>query len=336
MRTALLHYWLTSFRGGEKVLSALCELYPEADVFTHALGRDLREINWGREVKESFIASLPFGRKFPQAYLPLMPSASRHLDLGDYELIISSESGPIKGIKKRRDQRHICYCHTPMRYVWDMYEDYYRRAGLGGKLAMKLFTRYMRKEDLKSAQSVDLFVANSHFVASRIKRIYNRDSVVVNPPVDVDFFKGDFEKKNYYLFSGAKVGYKRLDLAEKACKRMGRKLLVVGGGKTSAADLRRAYGEAKALLFPGLEDFGIVPVEAQAAGTPVIAFGEGGALETIKEGSTGIFFKAQTVDSLCAAIEEFEGKCWSVDKCRENAEQFAKARFLNKMREVIG
>lgn len=336
MKTALLHYWITSLRGGEKVLAALCELYPEAEVFTHAFGRGLKGTEWGRGVKETFIASLPFGRKFPQAYLPLMPLASRKLDLADYELIISSESGPIKGVTKRVGQRHICYCHTPMRYIWDMYDDYYHMAGLVGKLAMKFFTPYLRKEDLKSAESVDTFVANSRFVADRIRRIYGRDSLVVYPPVDVDFFRGEFEKKDYYLYSGAMVRYKRLDLAKAACKRMGKKLVIVGGGKTSAADLRKAYGEAKALLFPGIEDFGIVPVEAQAAGTPVIAFGEGGALETVKEGESGLFFKEQTVESLCAAIEEFEGRVWDKTKCRENAEKFSKERFLEKMREVIG
>lgn len=335
-KTALLHYWLTSMRGGEKVLSALCDLCPGADIFTHAFGGGLRGSKWGNGVHESFIASLPFARKFPQAYLPLMPLASRKLNLSDYDLIVSSESGPIKGITKRRDQRHICYCHTPMRYIWDMYEDYYRDANIAGKLSMKLFTSYMRKEDLKSAESVDTFVANSRFVAERIRRIYGRDSIVVNPPVEVDFFEGEFEKKDYYLYSGARVYYKRLDLAMAACKRMGKKLVIVGGGKTSAADLRKAYGEAKALLFPGIEDFGIVPVEAQAAGTPVIAFGEGGALETVKEGESGLFFKEQTVESLCAAIEEFEGRVWDKTKCRENAEKFSKERFLEKMREVIG
>lgn len=336
MKTALLHYWLTSMRGGEKVLAAISELCPSADIFTHAISESMREKFSSQHITESFIASLPLGRVWPQAYLPLLPLASRKLDLSDYELIISSESGPIKGIKKRSDQRHICYCHTPMRYIWDMYEDYYRDANLFGKLSMKLFTPYMRKEDLKSAESVDTFVANSRFVADRIRRIYGRDSLVVHPPVDVDFFKGEFEKKDYYLYSGAMVRYKRLDLAKAACERMGKKLVVVGGGKTSAEDLRKAYGEAKALLFPGLEDFGIVPVEAQAAGTPVIAFGAGGALETVKEGESGLFFKEQTVDSLCEAIEEFEGKTWNKAKCCANAEKFRKEMFLKKMREVIG
>lgn len=334
MKTALLHYWLTSMRGGEKVLAAINELCPNADIFTHAISQGMRE---KIKVKgETFISSLPLARRIPQAYLPLMPLASRKLDLSDYELIISSESGPIKGITKRRDQRHICYCHTPMRYIWDMYEDYYRDANVFGKLSMKLFTPYMRKEDLKSAESVDTFIANSHFVADRIRRIYGRESLVVNPPVEVDFFKGEFEKKDYYLYSGALVRYKRLDLAQAACKRMGKKLVIVGGGKTSAEALRKSYGEAKALLFPGLEDFGIVPVEAQAAGTPVIAFGAGGALETVKEGESGLFFKEQTVDSLCAAIEEFEGKRWDTAKCQANAEKFRREAFLDKMREVIG
>lgn len=344
MKTALLHYWLISMRGGEKVLSALGELCPGADIFTHAFGKVMREKvtdsdveRWqGHEVFESFVSKLPFGRTLPQAYLPIMPLAARKLDLSDYGLIISSESGPIKGITKTRDQRHICYCHTPMRYIWDMYDEYYQASNPIVKFSMKLFTPYIRKEDLKSAETVDVFVANSHFVANRIRRIYGRESIVVHPPVDVDFFKGEFEKKDYYLYSGARVCYKRLDLAKAACKRMGKKLVVVGDGKTNAADLRRAYGEAKALLFPGIEDFGIVPVEAQAAGTPVIAFGAGGALETVKDGTTGILFQEQTVDSLCAAIEEFESRKWDAGMCRANANRFRKEAFFEKMRQVIG
>lgn len=335
MKTALLHYWLTIYRGGEKVLAALNELYPDADIFTHAIN-DLMRKEFPNKVTESFIAKLPLGRRNPQAYLPLLPLATRKLDLSGYDLILSSESGPIKGIVKPPSARHICYCHTPMRYIWDMYDDYYREAGIMGKAAMKLFTPYMRKEDLKSAESVDTFVANSHFVADRIKRIYNREATVVHPPVEVEFFSGEFERGDYYLFSGAKVGYKRLDLAKAACEKMGKKLLVVGGGKTSAAELRQAYGEAKALLFPGIEDFGIVPVEAQAAGTPVIALGKGGALETVKANETGLFFKEQTVDSLCEAIEEFESRSWSAEKCRQNADKFKKSRFLAEMRQVIG
>ena len=341
MKTALLHYWLTNVRGGEKVLAALGKIFPEADVFTHALGEGMRDEGRGRRwmghvVRESFIARLPFGRKHPQVYLPLMPAATRALKLDGYDLIVSSESGPIKGIRKPKGSRHVCYCHTPMRYLWDMHDEYFRTAGIGGKLAMKLFTPYLRREDLKSAESVDEFVANSTFVSERIKRIYGRESVVVHPPVDVEFF-GDCTRSpgDYYLFAGAPVAYKRLDLARAACARLGRRLVVVGGGGFTREELRTAYAGAKALLFPGIEDFGIVPVEAQAAGCPVIAYGVGGALETVVEGRTGIFFKEQTVESLCAAIEEFESLQLDADVCRENARRFAEAVFIDKMKGVF-
>lgn len=341
MKTALLHYWLTNVRGGEKVLAALGKIFPEADVFTHALGEGMRDEGRGRRwmghvVRESFIARLPFGRKHPQVYLPLMPAATRALKLDGYDLIVSSESGPIKGIRKPKGSRHVCYCHTPMRYLWDMHDEYFRTAGIGGKLAMKLFTPYLCREDLKSAESVDEFVANSTFVAERIKRIYGRESVVVHPPVDVEFF-GDCTRGpgDYYLFAGAPVAYKRLDLARAACARLGRRLVVVGGGGFTREELRTAYAGARALLFPGVEDFGIVPVEAQAAGCPVIAYGAGGALETLVEGRTGIFFKEQTVESLCAAIEEFESLQLDAVVCRENARRFAESVFIDKMKGVF-
>ena len=341
MKTALLHYWLTNVRGGEKVLAALGEMLPEADIFTHAyrperFGEPSRKRLWGHCVKESLVAGLPFGRRKPQAYLPLMPMASRSLGLDGYDLIVSSESGPIKGIRKPKGARHVCYCHTPMRYLWDMHDEYYRSAGMLGKLSMKLFTSYLRREDLKSAESVDEFVANSAFVAERIKRIYGRDSVVVHPPVDVEFFSAaERTAGDYYLFVGAPVAYKRLDLARAACAKMGRELVVAGGGVATDEELRGLYAGAKALLFPGLEDFGIVPVEAQAAGCPVIAYGAGGALETVVEGRTGMFFKEQTIESLCAAIEEFESQEIAGAACRENARRFAKSVFTDKMNGLL-
>ncbi len=257
MKTALLHYWLTNRRGGEQVLSALGRLLPDADIYTHAFGHKIRTPGedgvWeGHRVWETFIARLPLGRRKPQAYLPLMPVATRRIALDGYDLIVSSESGPIKGIRKPKGARHICYCHTPMRYLWDLHDEYYRDAGPLGKLAMRLFTPYLRREDLKSAECVDTFVANSAFVADRIKRIYGRDSTVVYPPVDVDFF-GDCERTpgDYYLFAGAPVKYKRLDLARAACARLGRRLVVAGGGEFTREDMRAAYAGARALLFPG-------------------------------------------------------------------------------------
>ncbi len=337
MKTALIHYWLTNVRGGEKVLAALGEMFPDADIFTHAYRPErLAGLFAGHRVTESFIARLPFGRRHPQAYLPLLPRASRSLKLDGYDLIVSSESGPIKGIRKPTGARHVCYCHTPMRYLWDLHDDYYRAAGPCGKLAMKLFTPCLRREDLKSAESVDDFIANSAFVAERIKRIYGRDSAVVHPPVDVEFY-GNCARDagDYYLFVGAPVKYKRLDLAEAACQRMGRRLVVAGGGNVTDAQLRDLYARARALIFPGVEDFGIVPVEAQAAGTPVIAFGVGGARETVVAGETGLFFDEQTVDSLCGVIESFEARTWSADACRRNAARFSKDAFCTALRRIV-
>ena len=363
MKVALLHYWLTNVRGGEKVLAALGEMFPEADVFTHAYApENMDGMFAGRRVVESFIARLPLGRRHPQAYLPLMPAASRSLRLEGYDLVVSSESGSIKGIRKPSGARHVCYCHTPMRYLWDMHDEYYRTAGLCGKIAMKLFTGYLRGEDLKSAEAVDEFVANSAFVAERIRRIYGRDSVVVHPPVDVGFFlAADTSPQglpfggDYYLYAGELRDYKRPDLAVKAALKMGRNLVVVGNGKLRGAlerevggrgnvmfagrvdgeELRSLYAGARALLFPGVEDFGIVPVEAQAAGTPVVAFGKGGALETVMDGETGVFFGRQTVEGLCQAVEEFERRSWSPAACRANAIRFSKARFADEMRKVV-
>ena len=363
MEVALLHYWLTNVRGGEKVLAALGEMFPEADVFTHAyVPGNMEGMFDGRKMTESFIARLPLGRSHPQAYLPLMPAASRSLKLDGYDLIVSSESGPIKGIRKPKGARHVCYCHTPMRYLWDMHDEYYRTAGICGKLAMSLFTGYLRKEDLKSADSVDRFVANSAFVAERIKRIYGRDSVVVHPPVDVEFFSGADGRTGglpfggeYYLYVGELRDYKRPDLAVKAAARTNRNLVVVGNGRLRNAlerdvggrgnvlfagrkvgdELRSLYAGAKALLFPGIEDFGIVPVEAQAAGTPVVALGRGGALETVRDGETGLFFSEASVESLCGAIEEFESRNWSPDACRSSASRFAKGRFTDGMSKAV-
>lgn len=356
MKTALLHYWLTNWRGGEKVFREICSLYPDGDVFTHAYNAAVMDGRFGgRRVTESFIGRFPFARTKCQAYLPLMPCASRSFRLDGYDLVISSESGPIKGIRKPRGARHVCYCHTPMRYLWDLYDDYYRMAGFGGKLAMRAFRDYLRREDLKSADAVDLFVANSRFVADRIRRIYGRDAAVVHPMVDYDFFsRGAHEKGDFYLLAGQLVAYKRPDLAVAACLRMGRHLVVVGAGaeaerirklaggsslvsfrgRVGDEELRRVYGEARALLFPGVEDFGIVPLEAQAAGTPVIAYGRGGVRETVVDGKTGLFFDEQTVESLCAAVEAFESRPFSPSDCRTNAARFTPECFRAAFRSV--
>lgn len=357
MKTAFVHYWLVNMRGGENVLAEFCRLYPDAEIFTHAYNPAKIEAPISDcRIHESLIAHLPGARTNCQKYLPLMPYALSKLDLEPFDLILSSESGPAKGVRKSPGATHICYCHTPMRYIWDMYDEYYANTGLAGKLGMKLFTGYMRKYDLKSAEGVDHFIANSAFVAERIKRIYGRESTVIHPPADVDYFSPDAaEKEDFYLFAGQLTRYKRADLAVDACLRTGRKLVVAGTGDqlnslqkraaghaniifTGRADrttLRRLYARAKALIFPGIEDFGIVPLEAQASGTPVVALGRGGALETVTAGKTGIFFREPTVESLLGALEELEAKTFDAQILREHAETFSAARFRREIAAFI-
>lgn len=358
-KTALLHYWLTNMRGGENVVAEFCRIFPDADIFTHAWNPDqVKEPFNSHRITETFIGKLPRARKNCQVYLPLMPAALARLDLSGYDLILSSESGPAKGIRKPAGARHVCYCHTPMRYVWDMFDDYYRNTGFAGKIAMLAFKNYLRSYDLRSAESVDQFIANSAFVAERIKRIYGHESVVIHPPVDTDYFvrKPDDETKDYYLFAGQLIAYKRPDLALQACRKMHRKLVLVGdgpmrrqleqeaagdpdivfAGRAEKPQLRKYYAEAKALIFPGVEDFGIVPVESQSVGVPVIALGAGGALETVAADKTGVFFPEPTVDSLCHAMEEFESRRFDREAITAHAREFHREVFLRKMREILG
>lgn len=356
-KVALLHYWLTNMRGGENVFAEFCRLFPEGDIFTHAWNPEKMGAPFNtHKITETFIGSLPGARNNCQKFLPLMPLALQRLDLSGYELILSSESGPVKGVRKAPGARHVCYCHSPMRYLWDMYDDYYKAAGPLEKVAMRLFRDPLRKYDLKSAEGVDHFIANSRFIADRIKRIYRRDSEVIHPPVDTDFYTpgaGDV-RKDYYLFAGQLISYKRPDLAMRACMKMKRKLVLVGDGSMRAAleteadpslitfagradrdNLRRYYAEARALIFPGIEDFGIVPLEAQGVGTPVIALGAGGALETVLDHRTGVFFPAPEVNSLCEAIEEFEKQKFDSEEAIRHARTFHTSVFLDKIRKAV-
>ena len=356
MRTALLHYWLTSMRGGEMVLAQFCRLFPDADIYTHAfIPEKIDDIITRHPVHESCVARMPFGRSHCQKYLPLMPFAQSRWDLSEYDLLISSESGPVKGVKKPSGCFHICYCHTPMRYLWDMYEEYYKNSGIGAKLAMRSFKNYLRRYDLKSAECVDRFVANSRFVADRIKRIYGRESDVVYPPVDTNYFRQaqDAERK-YFLMVGALVSYKRPDLAVDAFARMQNETLIVAGSggmfdelqkrassnvkfvkSPSKEQLRELYAGAKALIFPGIEDFGIIPVEAQAAGTPVVAMGEGGTAETVIDKVTGVYMREQSVTALLEAVESVKSTDFDLSSLRSNAEKFSTASFLANFRNVL-
>jgi glycosyltransferase involved in cell wall biosynthesis len=357
MKVALLHYWLTNIRGGEKVFLELCEMFPEADIFTHVISPEIKDIYFpGHKVYTSFINKLPYAEKFYKNYMPLMFKAARSFDLTGYDLIISSESGPVKGIKKPESSRHICYCHTPVRYIWDMFDEYYNSAPLHKKCAMKLLKNYLRKQDLSAAQSVDEFIVNSEFVKERVKRIYKRDANVIYPPADVEFFQ-QANKENqddYYLMAGELVKYKKPDLVVEAFNQNGKKLIIAGTGeesntlkaransnitftgRVSDEKLRELYANAQALIFPGIEDFGIVPLEAQATGTPVIAYAAGGALETVNEES-GLFFSEQTPESLNSAIIKFEEikESFNPEKIKANTKNFSKEVFKTKFQKFL-
>src|ERR1700691_5295115 len=324
MKVAIIHYWFVGMRGGEKVIEALCEMYPQADIFTHVYVPEVISDRIRRHrIIPTYINALPRAAKMYKIYLPLMPLALEQLDLRGYDLIISSESGPSKGVIPPPDALHVCYCHTPMRYIWNMYHEYRDGAGRMTRLLMPPLSHYLRMWDLASPGRVDSFVANSAPVASRIQRYYRRNSVVIHPPVDTDAFSvaAPSDLGDYYLLAGELVSYKRPDLAVRAFNEMKLKLVVIGGGEmlkeirrvagptvtvlgSQPFDvLKRHYARCRALIFPGEEDFGMVPVEAMASGRPVVAFGRGGVTETVANGVAGVFFAEQTVEAITSAVK---------------------------------
>jgi glycosyltransferase involved in cell wall biosynthesis len=359
MKTAIVHYWLVNMRGGEKVIEALLEMFPDADIFTHVYNpKAISALINKHRVFTSRINRLPFAKKLYQLYMPLMPQALMDFDLQGYDLVISSESGPAKGVVANPNAYHVCYCHSPMRYLWDMYHEYFRKSGFFVRLFMKRLIPGLRVQDALSANLVDLFIANSRYVAKRIARCYNRKALVVSPPADIEkFIAVERKPKDYYLFFGQLTGYKRADIAIEACTVSGRKLIVAGSGAKKAEvrkyektglvtfkgricdeEVRELYAGARALIFPGIEDFGIIPVEAQASGCPVIAFRAGGALETVKENVTGLFFDEQTPASLIKALELFEsleGQFMERDLFTAHTAQFSKETFKEKIRSIV-
>lgn len=347
-RVAIIHYWLVGMRGGERVLERMLRLFPGADIFTHVYDPDsVSELIRSHRVQTSFIQRLPFATRHYQKYLPLMPLALEELDLRGYDLVISSESGPAKGILAAPDAYHLCYCHSPMRYLWDHYHPYKEMSGGLTRRSMPWLFHGLRKWDQASAQRPDKVLANSSFIARRIRKSWGRDAEVVHPPVEVDLFDSCDTPGDHYLWVGQMTPYKRADLVVDAFNRLGLPLLMVGTGEMAAdiarragpniriverlgfADLRRAYAECRALIFPPEEDFGIVPVEANAAGRPVIAYGRGGVCDSIVPDETGVFFHEQSVDALVDAVERFER--WhpefSPEAARANARRFAPEVF---------
>ncbi len=347
-RVAIIHYWLVTMRGGERVLERLLQLFPEADIFTHvydpaAMSATIR----ARTVRTSFIQKLPGARKHYQAYLPLMPMALEQLDLRGYDLVISSESGPAKGVIPAPDALHMCYVHSPMRYLWDHYHDYRDEAGWLRRAVMPVLCHGLRQWDTSSAARVDRVLANSNFIRERVAKAWRREAEVVHPPVDPALFSPSDEVEPGYLWVGQLVPYKRADLAIDAFNALGLPLTVVGDGPQAAmlkkragptirmiprldfGELRRAYARCRALVFTAEEDFGIVPVEVMASGRPVVAYGRGGALDSVVEGRTGLFFAEQTTEALIAAVQRLEQWLPHFDpaEATARARDFAPERF---------
>jgi len=356
MRIAIIHYWLLNMRGGEKVLEALCRLLPEADLFT--LFYDPEKVSQtirARRVKASFLDPL---RRHYRSLLPLMPMALESFDLRGYDLIVSSESGPAKGVLAPSAARHVCYCHTPMRYLWDLYPAYRNEftASAWKRALMAPTANYLRLWDYSTAARVDEFVANSANVARRIWKTYRRESCVIYPPVAVESFYWK-PPEDYYLIVSELVPYKRIDTAVRAFSQSGRRLRVVGQGpeygelrrsaqgnvefcgRVSDEELRDLYARSRALILPGEEDFGLTPVEALASGKPVIAVGRGGVLESVPQADPagGVFYEDSTDLHLAEAVKAFERveAHFSADKLQAWATQFSEKNFDQRMRTVL-
>ncbi len=353
MRSAIVHYWLLNRRGGEKVLDALCRLLPEADVFTLFCDPDTLSDEVRRhKVTSSFLNPL---RRWHRSLLPLMPLALESFDLRGYDLVVSSESGPAKGVITPSTTRHVCYCHTPMRYLWDLYPAY-RLEWTQSRLkraAMAPLSNYLRLWDYASAARVDSFIANSHNVRTRIWKTWRREAEVVHPPVDVDSFTWR-PAEDYFLIVSELVPYKRIDTAVRVFSQSGRRLRIAGSGpelrslrkmasgnveflgRVSDATLRDLYSRCRAFLLPGEEDFGITPVEALASGKPVIALGRGGAVETVPPYG-GVLYGEPADAALAAALCEFEAVENSIRPAELQAwaRRFSEAEFARKMSQIL-
>jgi len=357
-KIALVHYWLVGMRGGEKVVESLCRLFPHIDIYTLIYNKDkVSDLVSSKKIYTSFIQKMPFAKKKHQLYLPFMPVAVEQFDLSGYDIVISSESGVAKGVLTKPETCHICYCHSPMRYLWNMYFDYLNNEKIGclKKNFIRWYFNYLRVWDLASSFRVDYFICNSNNVRKRILKYYNRDSAVIYPPVSVDGFKFSEKKEDFYLVISQLVSYKRIDIAVDAFNISGKNLIIIGDGPERKKLVKKAgknikflgwqenevlkehYSNARAFIFPGEEDFGITPVEAQASGTPVIGYGKGGLLETVIDGVTGLFFEKQDALSLVEAIERFEKIEHSLDrlKIRENSKKFDVSIFENDIKDFI-
>lgn len=364
-KIAIIHDWLTTYAGAEQVLAQMLACFPQADVYSVVdfLPPEQRGFLADRIVHTTFIQRLPGARKHYRHYLPLMPLAIEQLDLSGYDLILSSSHAVAKGVLVGPEQLHISYVHTPMRYAWDLQHQYLRESGLNRRWLgwpVRWLLHRLRLWDVRTSPGVDHFVANSAFIARRIRRVYAREAKVIHPPVDVEACACAAEKEDYYLSVSRLVPYKRMDLIAQAFTAMPEKKLVIIGDGPDRAKLqqhlapnieylgyqptevvRQHMQRARAFVFAAEEDFGITPVEAQACGTPVIAYGKGGALETVRgpetTAPTGIFFAQQAVDDICQAVAQLEADLprYSAPNCRANAERFSAQRFRSEYTQFV-
>lgn len=341
------------------MVQVLCEMFPEAPIFTLLYDEKLTNgVFKNKTIKTSFLQKIPFAKNYHRYFLALMPFAARGLDLSGYDLIISSSSSYAKGVKKPEGSLHICYCHTPLRYAWDDTDQFIKESHYPKiiKPVIPFLINIIKKWDFKAAGGVDYFIANSNFIADKIKKYYQRDAEVIYPPVQLTDDSQQIannKKNNYYLVVSRLLPYKRIDIAIQAFNELGLKLKIVGDGPERKnlekiagknvefsgsrydSELADIYGNSKAFIFPQEEDFGITAVEAQMMGRPVIAFGAGGALESIIDGKTGVFFKKQNKDSLMAAVNKFEKMKFNEQEIKDHAQKFSKENFKKQIKEFI-
>ena len=354
MKVAIVHDWLTGMGGAEKVVIELHKIFPNAPIYTSVVNyKKIDPIFKEMDIRTTFIQKLPFSKKKYNRYLPLFPIAFESLDLSEYDLILSSTTSiGAKGVLRNSSSIHICYCNTPPRYTWDFYHEYLASAGRMQRIAIPILMHYLRTYDQLSSSRVDYYIANSTNVKERISKIYNKSSTVIHPPVDVEYYQPETvtdDTNDYYIIVSRLVSYKRVDLAIEACNKLNKNLIVIGHGEEfeklkqlsgptitllgyqTDEQIKTYMQKSKAFLFPGFEDFGIAPVEAQACGKPVIAYGKGGALDTVLHEKTGVLFNDHTVDALCEAIQKFETMKFSSQEIRQHAENFSQKNFSQKI-----
>lgn len=356
MKVAIIHDWLTGMRGGERCLEVFCELFPAADIYTllYIKGK-LSPVIEKMKIHSSFIQRLPFAKTKYRHYLPLFPYAVESFDLNEYDLVISSSHCIALGALTNPASCHICYCYTPMRYVWDMYSCYFGPSRIKGfkRMLIDFNINWLRIWDVTASFRVDYFASISNHVARRIFKYYRREAQVIYPPVNTEFFKPVDEDEDFYLVVSALAPYKKIDIAIEAFNELGYPLMLIGDGQEEKKlkkmakknikflgwqpdnTLKNYYARCKAFIFPQEEDFGITPLEAQSAGRPVIAFGKGGALETVIEDETGVFFTEQTTKGLIDAVKRFERMSFNKEKIRANALRFNNGRFREEIRNFI-